>query len=1182
MGFGGSLDSVSFADLLNTLCKVNKEGTLVVSNENRKKMIHFGDNGVNLVGGVKRLELGEILVREKKIQEWEFKSALEEKDRTGQNLEFIFVSQGWVTQEDIEQVICNHIEEEICDIFFWENASFNFTEGSFEEETLEGEDGPVNFTFDVQSLLFRMAQNAEEWEEIRQNIPSLNTVLVAVSDDIEPDVELIESFGVIIQLLDGTNDINDVIASTKLSILEACRTLSMIVERGLAQSATYDQLLSQAQSCRDLGQIQKQIQLLKLALKSDLPSPDNEILLQIAQAYEAIGNRDEAVKNYCSVGDATARDEPKQAIKLYEIAIEMDSEATLPRERIIDVAIQVNDEAKEIFHGRKLAHLYHSKGKLTESLDLSRNFLRRRPEDIDFREIVVKIYLDRGETDKVIYEYEEMASLLDKNIQSPAYRKVLENILNLAPERADIQKLLRDVNKTLFWQKHRKNILSVFGVVLGIILWFAYSWYYEAQASSLYQFAEKCFELQQFDKAREYSDQIITSYPGSLVKEKAESIITQIDAYQQELLQQKRARQEELENRLKQNSQRVEERIMAGFLDEAEMDLENYAREYLDQKWDKLRPKIAASDSEMRVLIQKKRIEKSEEEALSQYKEAEDLGKAGKWEEAQKKFRSLRNHPTLGSKAREFETKLTQEIYIDLRRKIKKSITQASSLHNERKYTSALEEYRETLIFVERIQKIGISKQLEKLDIEHQSKLAARGVSEIEKLFGVVKKLMQESELLLAESQSLQVKKQEEESDAKTREAFQKMLQIATDPDMSVTPFATNALLPIKVVTLPAGAKIKGTNLVTPCHYGIKSEDSVELTITHEGFDEEKIQLKKDMDPVKRISLKKTKLWDYALSSGVFWAEPNVVKSDLILTSRSGKVLALNIKQRKLWEFSTTKGLGDIIGEITPYENGLYFGSNDNYAYGIYSQTGKEIWRYKAESFIQVKPAVDEEKVYFGTISGTFYCLDRKTGERIWGYRLSDSIKTNPLFLGRLIVFGTKNGYLVGLDAISGKRRWATKLQGGVLTKMTLSGNDLFVCTDLGYIYCIDAESKKNRWRKKLEGKCEGHVVTLGNKVYLVTVNGYAYCLQRNDGSNVAQKNFQSDSEIYSSPAYSRNNDKIYFGDMNGWVYALDVYDLEITWKQKLSEKGIHADLVIEKGILYVASEEGIIYAFKE
>ena len=175
MGFEGSLDTVSFGDILNTLCHISKEGVLTVYDDKQKKVIHFRDNGITLIGASQRLRIGDMLVQAGKLQSWELENALAEQGQTGRLLGEILVEEGVVTEEEIEVLISEQIEREICDIFFWENAYFSFQEGPPVDE-FAMDKTQITLIFDVQSLLFRIAEKINEWEQIRARISSFSTI----------------------------------------------------------------------------------------------------------------------------------------------------------------------------------------------------------------------------------------------------------------------------------------------------------------------------------------------------------------------------------------------------------------------------------------------------------------------------------------------------------------------------------------------------------------------------------------------------------------------------------------------------------------------------------------------------------------------------------------------------------------------------------------------------------------------------------------------------------------------------------------------------------------------------------------------------------------------------------------------------------------------------------------------
>ena len=72
--------------------------------------------------------LGEILIRTGKINRSQLDQLLFEQRRTGKRLGELVSRQGIVTRQDVESALRQQAEEEIYDVFMWNNASFEFTE----------------------------------------------------------------------------------------------------------------------------------------------------------------------------------------------------------------------------------------------------------------------------------------------------------------------------------------------------------------------------------------------------------------------------------------------------------------------------------------------------------------------------------------------------------------------------------------------------------------------------------------------------------------------------------------------------------------------------------------------------------------------------------------------------------------------------------------------------------------------------------------------------------------------------------------------------------------------------------------------------------------------------------------------------------------------------------------------
>lgn len=346
MAFEGSLDSVSFADILNTLCRVNKEGVLVVSDDKKKKAIYFRDNGVTLIGGNQRAKIGEMLVKAGKIAPKDLETTLSE--HKGTILGETFIDRGLVTQDEVEEVIATQIEEEICDIFFWEGAHFSFQEGPPKKDL--SSEQQVTLTFDVQSVLFKIAGQIGDWEEIRRQIPSFNMIFIplkeyATLDFVGTKLQK-ENCETILKHLNGINDVSDIIRLSQLSVLNVCKIISTLLQINAVRPANFEELQKAAMECQKKAQIQKQIRFLEQSLEL---RPNNEqVMLSIAQAYESIGGGKKAGEYYCKLGDRVFMSDPKAASKYFERAIAHIAKAFVPREKLLALSEHLDDEEKEI------------------------------------------------------------------------------------------------------------------------------------------------------------------------------------------------------------------------------------------------------------------------------------------------------------------------------------------------------------------------------------------------------------------------------------------------------------------------------------------------------------------------------------------------------------------------------------------------------------------------------------------------------------------------------------------------------------------------------------------------------------------------------------------------------------------------------------------------------------------
>ena len=194
--------------------------------------------------------------------------------------------------------------------------------------------------------------------------------------------------------------------------------------------------------------------------------------------------------------------------------------------------------------------------------------------------------------------------------------------------------------------------------------------------------------------------------------------------------------------------------------------------------------------------------------------------------------------------------------------------------------------------------------------------------------------------------------------------------------------------------------------------------------------------------------------------------------------------------------------------------------------------------------------------VLIGSCAGTLYALDRKTGDVRWSYDIKKdgdqtSFHGNPLVTNDLIVIGT--------DGRSGPE-------------------------GVGHVYAFERATGRVRWKYQLtSGVPNGRgvptpIVGLGSNVYGVAFGDELLCLDLKTGR--LNWSFQSEfsrSEFQWSNAPAVAGRSVFFGGVDGNVYALDAQTGKRIWKRPLGSR-ISTHLTVADNSLYLGAADNSIY----
>jgi outer membrane protein assembly factor BamB len=172
--------------------------------------------------------------------------------------------------------------------------------------------------------------------------------------------------------------------------------------------------------------------------------------------------------------------------------------------------------------------------------------------------------------------------------------------------------------------------------------------------------------------------------------------------------------------------------------------------------------------------------------------------------------------------------------------------------------------------------------------------------------------------------------------------------------------------------------------------------------------------------------------------------------------------------------------------------------------------------------------------------------LDRNTGQVKWDYDIrkdgeQTSFHGDPLVTDQLVVIGT-------------------------------DGN-------MGHVYAFDRTTGAVRWKYRVDQRgVASDVLRLGNNIYAVTLGDELLCLDLMTGR--AKWTFHSGSSSKdfrwtSTPTMAE--DKIYFGGLDGTVYALDAESGATIWKRALAAR-VTTSIALQGHNLYVGTSKRQIY----
>jgi tetratricopeptide (TPR) repeat protein len=229
MAIRGSLKEASLPDVLQLVAMGKKTGCLSVAHRNNFGYIYFDKGRISYASIVNRRDrLGDMLLKAGAISQEQLDAAVSLQDRhSDRRLGELLVEQGALSPQELHRAIRVQIEEAVYHLFTWKQGTFNF----------EADAAPDYQDFLVsinpESLLLEGARRVDEWGLVEKKIQSFDIVFELDREKVrETDVELTTEQRAVLELVDGSRDVQEIVEASGLVEFEVGKALYGLLNAG--------------------------------------------------------------------------------------------------------------------------------------------------------------------------------------------------------------------------------------------------------------------------------------------------------------------------------------------------------------------------------------------------------------------------------------------------------------------------------------------------------------------------------------------------------------------------------------------------------------------------------------------------------------------------------------------------------------------------------------------------------------------------------------------------------------------------------------------------------------------------------------------------------------------------------------------------------------------------------------
>jgi hypothetical protein len=233
MALRGNLRDFTVAQLLNLINLAHKTGTLVIEGPNEVARVAFRDGKLSFAQiGQEDNRLASVLHRANRLTTGQLRAIqVRAAQVTDKELGLLLINAGYMSQDDILNSLQAYFTDVIRRLFTWVEGFFRF------ENEIRPPEDRITVRLDLENLIIEGARQLREWEQLQDEIPSLNMALKFIERpgaNIQKMNLSVEEWRVV-SFINPRNTIQQIGAAAKMGDLEIRRIVYGLLQAGLVE-----------------------------------------------------------------------------------------------------------------------------------------------------------------------------------------------------------------------------------------------------------------------------------------------------------------------------------------------------------------------------------------------------------------------------------------------------------------------------------------------------------------------------------------------------------------------------------------------------------------------------------------------------------------------------------------------------------------------------------------------------------------------------------------------------------------------------------------------------------------------------------------------------------------------------------------------------------------------------------